>query len=191
VKPRSRVTSRSPVTHLAWHVIVPSMRAHDRQRRRVRFSVLRRRAKSGLEITAGQKPPFVWLRRTVQLNYRHASLWILKSSLWILSSGVRNNALTRSPVTESNRRPSPYHGDALPTELTGQVFSCHALGFGLVRVPGRAVPHRPRRAYRTPGVGGPCPASSASQATIRGELALVDAEAYELAVTSARRVPSG
>jgi hypothetical protein len=24
-----------------------------------------------------------------------------------------------SPVTESNRRPSPYHGDALPTELTG------------------------------------------------------------------------
>src|SRR5215471_12024974 len=28
-------------------------------------------------------------------------------------------ALTWSPVTESNRRPSPYHGDALPTELTG------------------------------------------------------------------------
>jgi hypothetical protein len=27
----------------------------------------------------------------------------------------------RSPVTESNRRPSPYHGDALPTELTGPV----------------------------------------------------------------------
>ena len=26
-----------------------------------------------------------------------------------------------SPVTESNRRPSPYHGDALPTELTGLV----------------------------------------------------------------------
>jgi len=23
----------------------------------------------------------------------------------------------RSPLTESNRRPSPYHGDALPTEL--------------------------------------------------------------------------
>ncbi len=29
-----------------------------------------------------------------------------------------------SPVTESNRRPSPYHGDALPTELTGRVFTC-------------------------------------------------------------------
>src|SRR5580704_16051131 len=29
--------------------------------------------------------------------------------------------LTWSPVTESNRRPSPYHGDALPTELTGPV----------------------------------------------------------------------
>ena len=26
-----------------------------------------------------------------------------------------------SPLTESNRRPSPYHGDALPTELRGQV----------------------------------------------------------------------
>ena len=25
-----------------------------------------------------------------------------------------------SPFTESNRRPSPYHGDALPTELKGQ-----------------------------------------------------------------------
>ena len=29
-----------------------------------------------------------------------------------------------SPFTESNRRPSPYHGDALPTELKGRVFSC-------------------------------------------------------------------
>src|SRR5689334_19933690 len=27
---------------------------------------------------------------------------------------------TRSPLTESNRRPSPYHGDALPTELRGR-----------------------------------------------------------------------
>src|SRR6476620_548460 len=26
----------------------------------------------------------------------------------------------QSPFTESNRRPSPYHGDALPTELKGQ-----------------------------------------------------------------------
>src|SRR6202034_4719154 len=34
-----------------------------------------------------------------------------------------------SPVTESNRRPSPYHGDALPTELTGPVFSCLTWGF--------------------------------------------------------------
>ena len=25
-----------------------------------------------------------------------------------------------SPFTESNRRPSPYHGDALPTELRGR-----------------------------------------------------------------------
>src|SRR4051812_37397584 len=27
---------------------------------------------------------------------------------------------TSSPFTESNRRPSPYHGDALPTELKGR-----------------------------------------------------------------------
>src|SRR4051795_5353889 len=27
---------------------------------------------------------------------------------------------SQSPFTESNRRPSPYHGDALPTELKGR-----------------------------------------------------------------------
>jgi hypothetical protein len=37
---------------------------------------------------------------------------------------VRIIFLSWSPVTESNRRPSPYHGDALPTELTGPVFNC-------------------------------------------------------------------
>src|SRR5918999_6456875 len=31
--------------------------------------------------------------------------------------------LSQSPNTESNRRPSPYHGDALPTELLGQATS--------------------------------------------------------------------
>src|SRR5689334_15543981 len=36
----------------------------------------------------------------------------------------RNRPLTWSPFTESNRRPSPYHGDALPTELKGPVFTC-------------------------------------------------------------------
>ena len=39
-------------------------------------------------------------------------------------SCVRNRPLSWSPVTESNRRPSPYHGDALPTELTGPIFTC-------------------------------------------------------------------
>ena len=34
----------------------------------------------------------------------------------------RNVKTSWSPVTESNRRPSPYHGDALPTELTGPVL---------------------------------------------------------------------
>src|ERR1022692_2846215 len=32
-----------------------------------------------------------------------------------------NSSDLRSPLTESNRRPSPYHGDALPTELRGRV----------------------------------------------------------------------
>src|ERR1039457_5306356 len=33
-----------------------------------------------------------------------------------------------SPLTESNRRPSPYHGDALPTELRGRILSCLTWG---------------------------------------------------------------
>jgi integrase len=37
----------------------------------------------------------------------------------------------RSPLTESNRRPSPYHGDALPTELRGPVLSCLTWAFTL------------------------------------------------------------
>src|ERR1017187_2479089 len=41
--------------------------------------------------------------------------------------------LTWSPVTESNRRPSPYHGDALPTELTGPIFTCPTCGFAVFR----------------------------------------------------------
>ncbi len=32
----------------------------------------------------------------------------------------RKSFVTWSPLTESNRRPSPYHGDALPTELRGR-----------------------------------------------------------------------
>ena len=35
---------------------------------------------------------------------------------------------TGSPLTESNRRPSPYHGDALPTELRGRILSCLTWG---------------------------------------------------------------
>ena len=41
----------------------------------------------------------------------------------------RIEPVTWSPVTESNRRPSPYHGDALPTELTGPGFYLSDLGF--------------------------------------------------------------
>ena len=75
--------------------------------------------------------------------------------------------MTWSPVTESNRRPSPYHGDALPTELTGPIFTCPTWGFAvstrfprsctaLVRHPSASrLPYRRRRAYRTPAVVAP------------------------------------
>src|SRR3954447_640878 len=37
-----------------------------------------------------------------------------------LSTGPAVGLDRASPFTESNRRPSPYHGDALPTELKGR-----------------------------------------------------------------------
>src|ERR1700712_3615266 len=40
---------------------------------------------------------------------------------------------TSSPFTESNRRPSPYHGDALPTELKGR---SPRKAYSLVLLPG-------------------------------------------------------
>src|SRR6202035_834122 len=60
---------------------------------------------------------------------------------------VRKNLLTWSPFTESNRRPSPYHGDALPTELKGLaatadgdeltvLSACRCLRLELMSVPG-------------------------------------------------------
>ena len=82
-------------------------------------------------ILAGQKATRVRLRRAVQPRHRNVSHLILKYSHLILESSVRNNALSWSPVTESNRRPSPYHGDALPTELTGPIFSYLTWGFVL------------------------------------------------------------
>src|SRR6195952_4175885 len=76
---------------------------------------------------------------------------------------------TSSPFTESNRRPSPYHGDALPTELKGRSRrSAYRLTLLLARVIGgsgnpaqnedpRSSPPaappatgRPRRGQRTP-----------------------------------------
>src|SRR5271169_4200304 len=69
---------------------------------------------------------------------------------------------SESPLTESNRRPSPYHGDALPTELRGQVLSCPTLGFLRYRRSAQVVHSghmasnltvRDRRSYPLPGVG--------------------------------------
>src|SRR3954469_24585878 len=56
-----------------------------------------------------------------------------------------------SPFTESNRRPSPYHGDALPTELKGParraVEDCTRRP-GTARAPGPGAPAA-RRQVRT------------------------------------------
>ena len=49
----------------------------------------------------------------------------------------------RSPLTESNRRPSPYHGDALPTELRGRRGPSRDLHD--LRRPGVADGRRPTR----------------------------------------------
>src|SRR4051812_16446938 len=45
------------------------------------------------------------------------------------AGGLDVSSPVSSPLTESNRRPSPYHGDALPTELRGRVMyvPAHAL----------------------------------------------------------------
>src|SRR6266487_1397688 len=61
----------------------------------------------------------------------------------VLSTQARENEACgdQSPLTESNRRPSPYHGDALPTELRGQLS--HVLAHAhRVRVHG---PNRPTK----------------------------------------------
>ena len=44
------------------------------------------------------------------------------------TTSVNLQALYRSPLPDSNRRPPPYHGGALPTELRGRVGqSSHVL----------------------------------------------------------------
>jgi hypothetical protein len=48
----------------------------------------------------------------------------------VLGSVFEKHSQPASPLTESNRRPSPYHGDALPTELRGRIFGCLTWGFG-------------------------------------------------------------
>src|SRR5512139_2384461 len=50
-----------------------------------------------------------------------------------------------SPLTESNRRPSPYHGDALPTELRG-----HGLAIQRTRS-GKSTRPRSRDEIESPG----------------------------------------
>src|SRR6185437_11577448 len=48
--------------------------------------------------------------------------------------------LNSSPLTESNRRPSPYHGDALPTELRGPACARTRWFHRLARTPNGLYP---------------------------------------------------
>jgi hypothetical protein len=56
---------------------------------------------------------------TVKLVYpfgtrRHRSVYVLNTK------DPHLQVFLRSPLTDSNRRPPPYHGGALPTELRGR-----------------------------------------------------------------------
>ena len=86
-----------------------------------------------------------------------------------------------SPLTESNRRPSPYHGDALPTELRGPAWALTlpvhpAASNPQANQPPAASQHRAgehtrKRTYRVaPSAPPPGPASPASPARLRGHL---------------------
>src|SRR5690606_12637837 len=87
---------------------------------------------------------------------------IMSRLLCQLSYTARSALQQLSPLTESNRRPSPYHGDALPTELRGRATP--AAFAALVRVHGPPGPVKPGYPpARRPAVGrdrGPDPSGS-------------------------------
>src|SRR5450755_964731 len=63
-----------------------------------------------------------------------------------------------SPLTDSNRRPPPYHGGALPTELRGR--DAHSIGMRSSCLDGPTAPvHRPLPA---PGSTAPDPCVSSN-----------------------------
>ena len=85
--------------------------------------------------TARQRPPSV---TAVGLSLCNVSFRCamraeerLPDSVHAAHPGRSKLPMTWSPVTESNRRPSPYHGDALPTELTGPIFTCLTCHFAV------------------------------------------------------------
>src|SRR5476649_1814362 len=65
-----------------------------------------------------------FLRSNVPLAMRGLGLgyvWIGNFDLWIsVGEAARRSKLTWSPEPDLNRRPRPYQGRALPTELSGQ-----------------------------------------------------------------------
>jgi hypothetical protein len=76
-------------------------------------------------------------------------------------------AICRSPLTDSNRRPPPYHGGALPTELRGRsaIVGGDSSARGRPSRSGADVP--PSRASGPRPRSGPAMSSSSSTATTR------------------------
>src|SRR5688572_22375926 len=81
-----------------------------------------------------------------------------------------------SPFTESNRRPSPYHGDALPTELKGRARRAvedatrrpvDALGGVRPRGRARGQVRTNRRRWVAPGAAERTPVRASSQLSSR------------------------
>src|SRR5687768_17649050 len=74
-----------------------------------------------------------------------------------------------SPFTESNRRPSPYHGDALPTELKGRARRAVADSTSTPALPSRGGRHGAAqvrtnsRRWVAPGVADRTPVRASSQ----------------------------
>jgi hypothetical protein len=122
-----------------------------------------------------------------------AGTWPPEWPLWVVR-GVRISSLSWSPVTESNRRPSPYHGTGerlhCPAEPVGHADQHLGLGHhqrGHNQERGR---HHRRRAAAGPGMIGPgTPLSMPGQANHRAWPTVPGAQPGELAARLGRIEP--
>jgi hypothetical protein len=111
----SETSCRPPAETASRAVCADPSRRRERQERSAPSSVARKRAVSVLGILAGQIATAVWLSLSAWSSTRVVSHWIMENCHWILSSDVRNNAVSWWSYGDSNPRPLPCHGSALPT----------------------------------------------------------------------------